>query len=177
MKLALAEAKRILEAKKELFDFHPWSEAKNRTGGSIPFSFRARALLDGGAVRGLWFRAEKFLDKPGTGTFQLSMERLDVKAHLPLYRLDWRPFRSHLNGPDGPEELRGVLFEEGVTHEHFCLFNADDKGDIWSDRMPTAKIVTPDPASFQEALTYVCATLSILNQNDIPPAPSQGRLV
>ena len=105
------------------------------------------------------------------------MEQPGVRTHLPLYRLDWRPFRPHLNGPDGPEELRGVLFQEGVTHEHICLLDADEKGEIRSDRNLIAKIVTPDPASFQEALTYVCATLSIVNQNDIPPAPSQGRLV
>jgi hypothetical protein len=177
MKLALAEAKRILEAKKELFDLHPWSAAKNRTGCSTPLSFRARAALDGGAFRGLWFRAEKFRDNPDTGTFQLSMEQPGVKSHLPLYRLDWRPFRDHLNGPDGPEELRGLLIKEGVTHEHICLFDADDKGEIRSDRMATAKIVTPDPDGFQEALTYVCATLSIMNQNDIPRASSQGRMV
>lgn len=105
------------------------------------------------------------------------MEQPGVRTHLPLYRLDWRPFRPHLNGPDGPEELRGVLFQEGVTHEHICLLDADEKGEIRSDRNLIAKIVTPDPASFQEALTYVYATLSIVNQNDIPPAPSQGRLV
>ena len=64
--------------------------------------------------------------------FQLDMERPGVRAHLPLYRLDWRPFRAHLNGPDGPEELRGLLFKEGVTHEHICLFDADDKGEIRS---------------------------------------------
>ena len=64
-----------------------------------------------------------------------------------------------------------------MTHEHICLFDADDKGDIRSGNLATAKIVTPDPGGFDEALTYVCVKLSIMNQNDIPPAPSQGRLV
>ena len=176
MKLALAEAKRILEAKKELYDPHPWGPVNNRTG-STPLSFSARVRLDGGAYRGLWFRASTFTDNPDTGMFQLDMERPGVRAHLPLYRLDWRPFRAHLNGPDGPEELRGLLFKEGVTHEHICLFDADDKGEIRSGNLETAKIVTPDPGGFQEALTYVCATLSIMNQDDIPPASSQGRMV
>jgi hypothetical protein len=100
-----------------------------------------------------------------------------VKSHLPPYRLDWRPFRDHFNGPDGPEELRGLWFKEGVTHEHICLFDADEKGNIRSGNLATARIVTPDPGAFQEALTYACATLSIMNQNDIPPAPAQGRMV
>ena len=114
-----------------------------------------------------------------TGMFQLDMEQPDVKSHLPLYRLDWRPFRNHLNGPDGPEELRGLLIKEGATHEHTCLFHADDKGEFIrpGGRLPTAKILTPDPGSFHEALTYVCATLSIVNQDDIPPASAQGRMV
>jgi hypothetical protein len=125
------------------------------------------------------FRASKFRDNHDTGTFQLDMEQPDVKSHLPLYRLDWRPFRTHLNGPDGPEELRGLLIQEGVTHEHTCLFHADDKGEFIrpGGPLPTAKILTPDHGSFQEALTYVCATLSIVNQDDIPPASAQGRMV
>jgi hypothetical protein len=82
-----------------------------------------------------------------------------------------------LNGPDGLTELRGLLIEEGVTHEHICLLDADDKGEIRSGNLANARIVTPDPGGFEEALTYVCAKLSIMNQDDIPPAPSQGRLV
>jgi hypothetical protein len=178
MQLLLAEARRILAAKKELFDLHPWSEAQNRTGGSTPLFFRARVGLDGGAFRGLWFRAEKILGSPDTGTFQLDMEQPGEKSHLPLYRLEWRPFRDHLNGPFGPEELRGVRIKEGVTHEHICLLHADEKGEfIRSGGVQTAQIVTPDPGSFQEALTYACATLSIVNQDDIPPAVEQERMV
>jgi hypothetical protein len=176
MQLSLAEAKHILEAKKELFNPHPWSPVNNRAG-STPLSFSARVRLDGGAYRGLWFRASTFAHNLGTGTFQLSIEQPGVKSHLPLYRLDWRPFRDHFNGPDGPEELRGLWFKEGVTHEHTCLFDADEKGNIRSGNLATARIVTPDPGAFQEALTYACATLSIMNQNDIPPAPAQGRMV
>jgi hypothetical protein len=176
MQLSLAEAKHILEAKKELFNPHPWSPVNN-SAGSTPLSFSARVRLDGGAHRGLWFRASTFAHNPSTGTFLLSIEQRDVRSHLLLYRLDWRPFRDHFNGPDGPEELKGLRFKEGVTHEHSCLFDADEKGNIRSGNLPTAQFVTPDPDGFQEALTYVCATLSIMNQNDIPPAPTQGRMV
>jgi hypothetical protein len=120
MQLSLAEAKHILEAKKELFNPHPWSPVNNRAG-STPLYFNARVRLDGGAYRGLWFRASTFAHNLGTGTFQLSIEQPGVRSQLQLYRLDWRPFRSHLNGPDGPQELRGLLFKEGVTHEHLPL--------------------------------------------------------
>jgi hypothetical protein len=60
----------------------------------------------------------------------------------------------------------------------FDLLHADEKGEfIRSGGVQTAQIVTPDPGSFQEALTYACATLSIVNQDDIPPAVEQGRMV
>ena len=178
MRLSLADARWILAAKKELFDLHPWSSVENRGGGSTQHVFRARVALDGGAFRGLWFRATKILDSPDTGTFQLDMEQPGERSHLPVYRLDWRPFRDHLNGLYGPEELRGLLIKEGVTHEHTCLFHADDEGGfIRSGGLQTAKIVTPDPASFQEALTYACDTLSIVNRDLISPASEQGRMV
>jgi hypothetical protein len=86
-------------------------------------------------------------------------------------------FQSPPEWPDGPEELSGMLIKGGVTHEHICLLDADDRGEIRSGNLGTARIVTPDHAGFEEALTYVCVKLSIMNQNDIPPAPSQGRLV
>ena len=80
MQLLLAEARRILAAKKELFDLHPWSEAQNRTGCSTPLFFRARVASDGGAFRGLWFRAEKVLGSPNTATFQLDIKQPDEKV-------------------------------------------------------------------------------------------------
>ena len=40
------------------------------------------------------------------------MEQPGEKSHLPLYRLDWRPFRDHLNGSYGPEEAG--LIKEGA---------------------------------------------------------------
>ena len=51
MHLSLADAKWILAASKTLFDFHPWSPAENRRGGSITQSCRARIALDGGAFQ------------------------------------------------------------------------------------------------------------------------------
>jgi hypothetical protein len=178
MRLSFADAKWILAASKTLFDFHPWSEAKNRYGCSIIHSFRARVALDGGAFRGLWFRATKILDNPNTGTFQLDMEQPGVRSHLPLYRLEWRPFRDHVNGSFGPDELRGLRIREGVTHEHICILHADEKGEfIRSDGVQTAKTVAPDPGSFQEALTYACDTLAIVNRDDIPPPVAQGEIV
>ena len=71
-----------------------------------------------------------------------------------------------------------MRIKEGVTHEHSCLLHADEKGEfIRSGGVQTAKIVTPDPGSVQEALTHACATLSIVNRDDIPPAVEQGRMV
>jgi hypothetical protein len=69
MQLLLAEARRILAAKKELFDLHSWEAAENRGGCSISDIFRARVALDGGAFRGLWFRASKFRDNTIPGRF------------------------------------------------------------------------------------------------------------
>jgi hypothetical protein len=178
MRLSLADAKWILAARKTLFDSHLWSPAENRRGGSITHSFRARVALDGGAFRGLWFRATKILDNPNTGTFQLDVEQPGVRSHLPIYRLDWRPFRDHLNGSSGPEELRGLRIREGITHEHVCLFHPDEKGEfVKSGGVQTAKIVTPDPGNFQEALTYACDTLAIVNRDSIPPPAAQGEMV
>jgi hypothetical protein len=178
MRLSVDDAQWILAASKTLFDFHPWSAAENRIGCSIIHSFRARVALGGGAFRGLWFRATKILDNPNTGTFQLDMEQPDVRSHLSIYRLDWRPFRDHINGSFGPEELRHLRIREGATHEHVCLFHADEKSEfIRLDGVQTAKIVALDPGSFQEALTYACDTLAIVNRADIPPPVAQGEMV
>ena len=64
MKLALAEAKRILEAEKQLFDLHPWKGSTTAAAARLTDTFRARVALDGGAFRGLWFRVSTILEQP-----------------------------------------------------------------------------------------------------------------
>ena len=82
MQLSLAEAKHILEAKKELFNPHPWSPVNNRAG-STPLSFSARVRLDGGAYRGLWFRASTFAHNRHVSTQHRTTGREVASAALP----------------------------------------------------------------------------------------------
>ena len=178
MQLSIADAKFILEAPKRLVDIRPWRSADNRHGCSVVHNFAARISIEGTLPRGLWFRCSKIWDFPLTGTFQLDCEQQGTRQHLPLYRLDWRPFGGHKNGPHGPEELRDIYLPEGVTHEHTCLFHSDERsGLILSGGVQTARPISPDFESFHEALRRACDRLSIRNHGEIPPPISQGELL
>jgi hypothetical protein len=94
-----------------------------------------------------------------------------------LYRLDWRPLRSHTNGDLGPVELRGVFFEKGVSHEHFCFDHTlDSEGIIRGDGVQTARKIDPDFADFETAVAHVCGMLKITNADEIPPFDAQGAM-
>jgi hypothetical protein len=178
MDLSIAEARWILEGGKRLVAIQSWRAAENRHGCSVVHNFSARIQMEGTIPRGIWFRMSKILDNPNTGTFQLDCEQPGAHVHVPLYRLDWHPFRSHVNGEFGPLELRRLFIPACVTHEHNCLYHADEQtGLIRSGGVQTARIVTTDFGSFHESMHYVCDTLHIENAGEIPLPIAQGELL
>jgi|ERR1700732_1705878 len=177
MTLSLTDAKSILETPKRLTNIHQWIVARNREGCAQVLKFEARIEIDGVLPRGVWFRSIVIPQYTDTATFQLDCDQPSNRSHIPLYRLEWRPFRSHTNGNNGPEELRGLFFPAGTTHEHNCLDHASHKeGRILSGGVQTARKIEPDLVSFAEALRRACDILLIMNHEAIPPPKVQGEL-
>lgn len=175
MKLTKSEAKYLIESPKRLIDIHTWKVVDNRCGCSVTHSFKSRIEIDGTLPRGIWFRCVKIYGRESDCTFQLDQEQIKIRSHIPLYRLDWKPSRAHVNGKCGPEELRGILIPSLTTHEHICLDNCDDEtGFIRFEGLKTARIIEPDFQTFIEALRYVCDKLNIQNWDEIPPPIVQG---
>lgn len=177
MLLGMAEARRFLTCEKRLVGIKPWLPCANRDGRADKHIFEARVEVDETLPRGLWFRAIAYPRFPGVGTFQLECDRPDSRTHDEIYRLDWRPLRSHPNPFFGPPEYRGHTFQVGETHDHSCSDNGDQDGEaVRPGPLKYGRPVTPDPDSFQEALNLACAKLNISNCSEIPRPEFQEEL-
>lgn len=178
MELLAKDAAFILEAEKRLRGRCRWTVAKSsRDGCARRVNFEARVSIGGTMPRGIWFRITVIPQYADTATFQLECDTPGFRAHLPLYRLDWNPAQTHLNGQHGPAELRGMFIDAGITHAHNCLDHIDDStGLLRNGGVQTARIIKPDFSSYDEALLWVCDKLRIRNRGDIPPPPAQAEM-
>src|SRR5271166_2285918 len=169
MTLSIEDAKLIITARKRLIGIREWHLKPNR-GASVVSTFEARIEIDGTLPRGVWFRASVRPRQIDSATFQLECDLPDKRSHLPLYRLDWRPLSIHVNGQNGPEELRGLVFGAGESHEHICFdHSADREGRLRAGGVHSATKIDPDFPSYADALAYVCAKLNLSNCVEIPP--------
>lgn len=176
MTLSVSDAKSILRAKKRLIDLHPWVR-KCRDGKEVQIEFKSRISVSSSMPRGLWFRCVLWASYPDVANIQLECDIPDNKSHLPLYRLDWKPLDTHLNGNFGPKNLRGLFFDVGETHEHCCLYNiCHNDLIIRANGVQTARRITPDFLSYKDALIYVCARIGIVNLDEVPPPEAQGEM-
>jgi hypothetical protein len=179
MSLLGADARYILETEKRVAKRLEWQPASSsRVGCARRVAFESRISLKGMSLpRGIWFRASVIPQYAGQATFQIECENPGTKSHIPLFRMEWRPMRSHKNGSLGPDELQGLFIDEGVTHAHSCIDHLDIEADeVLSGGVHTARIVTPDPATYDEALIWFCTQTRIVNPGDIPPPPAQGEM-
>jgi hypothetical protein len=145
----------------------------------ITHKIEARVRLAQSAPRGLWFRIQTWDRNPDRAVFQLECDYPKVRGHVQLYRLDLKPFGSHLNGSKGPEELRGLFIDADVTHEHSYAHydQMSDDLELKPDVSPLAKVVDSPPQDFVNALAYVCRILNIQNGIVIPIVPIQTTLI
>lgn len=179
MGLSGDDARYILEADKRLARRQPWSVAGgSRIGCARRVKFECRINLRSTMPRGIWFRASVIPQYADGATFQIECENLSYKSHIPLFRLDWRPMQVHVNSRGcGPEELQGLFIDAGVTHTHSCLDHIDaETGEIPPAGVHMARIVSPDFASYDQALIWFCRQTRIINSGDIPPPPMQGEM-
>ena len=179
MTISVTEAVFLLRSRKRLTDLHAWDRKGNRDNRHPLLIFRSRVSIETTLPQGLWFRIIVNPQFPDTATFQLDIEKPRERSHLELYRLDWRPPTGHSNGmgQDCPEDLRGLVFAAGETHEHICTDNlANAEGRLRASGMKDARKIEPDFGNYDEALSYVCDRLLVENGNDIPPTNAQTEL-
>jgi hypothetical protein len=109
----------------------------------------------------------------------MELDRPNVKTCFPLYRLEWSAISGHGNavGEEVPEELRGLIFEPGDSHEHSCIDHvSSDRQIIRKGGVHAARKIEPDFDSYDDALRYVCDTLKIENREAIPASGIQWPL-
>lgn len=168
----------LLQARKRLINIPPWVTKTARGRNDSIEAFECRVEVRGTLPRGLWFRVNQWSSYPNVATVQLECELPNTRSHLALYRFDWHPFSSHLNGPHGPPELAGLFIDAGITHEHSYLNHNGPPDTVLSPSSPlTARITDNDFQSFNDVLLYTCAILSIENGDDLPPSNVQMVLV
>jgi hypothetical protein len=178
MSLLLTEARAILSAPKILINIGEWVPKQKGNSPPVVYDFETRVRGLSSVPRGIWFRIVVRNVFTTTASFQLDCDQPDVKSHIPLYRLDWKPLRTHSNGDKGPLELRGLHFERGETHEHFCYDHAvDSENRIKADGVGPARKMSSDFDDFPSALEFVCGTLSIQNPEAIPELTPQRKLI
>lgn len=178
MTLLLTDARTILESPKRLVSIHDWQAKPNRDNRPAILTFEARIVIESAMPRGLWFRSHVWPQYPDSAMFQMECDLPENRSHLPLYRLEWRPFNTHMNGNCGPKELHGLFLDSGVTHEHSCLDNvAGGEDRIRAGGVQTARQIDPDFQSFLEALNYACDKLKITNREDIPSPSTQFEMI
>ena len=179
MTIPVTDALFLLQSRKRLTTLGAWVWKGNRDKKPALLMFQSRTAIESALPRGLWFRISIMPQFPNSATFQLDLEKPGERSHLELYRLDWRPPTGHANGmgPDCPEDLRGLIFAPGQTHEHICTDNlANAEGRLRASGVKAARKIEPDFGNYDEAVRYVCGRLFIENGNDIPASNAQTEL-
>lgn len=180
MYLGIAEAINYLEADKVLVNGGVWQPKENRNGRYPITFFECRVRIDQAMPRGLKFRISAFPTFPNSATFQLECDQPGQRTCITLYRMEWRPISAHTNsmGPPTPEDLRGLSFLPGESHEHICTDNVTMvQQRIVKPGVHAARRVEPEPTTYDDALAYVCAKIRIINAGDVPPSNAQWSLV
>ncbi|MDE2444994.1 MAG: hypothetical protein KGO94_02375 [Alphaproteobacteria bacterium] len=182
MTVKLSQAKDLLKAQKSLLlapNGHAvqWQAGADRSGKTSICKFECRVRTAATLPRGLWVRMQVSQSYPSIATIQLDTDFPNVRAHLPLYRLDLQPHGSHVNRNEGPTALAALFIDAGVSHDHsYSLYDDEPDLDLKADQSPVAKPLVDQSMDFEQALTYVCSTLNIDNRKDIPIVPLQGLL-
>lgn len=91
---------------------------------------------------------------------------------FPIARFDWRPPRAHINrvGPHrGLTSFTGLHpFEENAALGLSAMV---------ANNLPVSLPVAPEPANFEQAVAYVCATFNLAFRNELPTPPWSPSLI
>jgi hypothetical protein len=101
----------------------------------------------------------------------------DCRTRHPIYRLDINPTMPHRNMFVGREDLRGMRFWPGETHEHVYSDNLDAAGALMDRCDMIARPIEKPPTTFLEGLDYIRDRIHLLNTDEIPPPETQGDLL
>ena len=180
MELSRADAAIYMTEPKWLISDGDWVDKPNREHRYKIAFHQSRVRLNQEMPRGMRFRISVFSHSPNSATFQLELDRPDTKRCLVLYRLELCAISGHGNLFDAavPEEIRGLIFQAGDTHEHSCLDHATADGTmIRSGGVHAARSVATTLHTYDDAFRHACGTLRIQNPEVVPPSGVQWPLL
>lgn len=180
MELSFADAAAYMTEPKWLVSEGDWVDKPNREHRYKVAFHQSKVRLEQEMPRGLRFRISVFSHAPKSATFQLEIDRPDTKRCLTLYRLELYAITGHGNSWDAsvPDDIRGLIFRPGQTHEHSCLDHTAANGTmIRSGGVHAARAVADELRTYDDALRHACATLSIQNPGVVPPSGVQWPLL
>lgn len=140
-------------------------------------TLEARIAIGNGVRRGVFFRIVIYPRSLTRVTFQLECDLPEGRNHVPLYRFELNPLRSHANKLYGPDEINGIFIDAGVPHEHIFYDSLRKDGAVRKNACEQGRIVNEPPSDFSNALEFVCHKINILNFKDIPNPGDQGQLL
>jgi hypothetical protein len=180
MELTRADADIYMNEPKWLLCDPAWVDKPNQEHRYKIAFHQSRVRLQQSMPRGLRFRISVFAPFPQSATFQLELDRSDMKRCLPIYRLELCALTGHCNSWDSTvaEEIRGLVFKQWETHEHSCLDHVTADGVMI--RRGGVHAARPTPAqlqSYDDAFRHACGTLRIQNPEVVPPSGVQWPLL
>jgi len=174
-----AEAENIFNCQKTLLGPFRWA-GKSRSGREkLCLECEARSVQNFIQTTVI-FRSIVNVRKSGSYTFQL--ECVDHSAsqnapHIPLYRLEVNPFRIHRNGLCEKEEISGMVFSSGQSHQH-DFRESVGKGEPLP--IKSCEIAVPVPEwvnDYFTGLRFTGTELKIQNIDLVPEPSCQGQLL
>ncbi len=77
----------------------------------------------------------------------------------------------------GPDDMSGLLFAAGETHEHIFYDSLRNDGSLRANACEQARRIENPPRDFPTALSLVCSRINILNGTEVPNPGDQGMLL
>lgn len=129
---------------------------------------RAPIDVDGVTIEGAFLRGTAVITRPNALVcFQLEH---DDRHTTQLWRIEWRPTRSHNNKGNGPHHLRYRPIR--VSHDHpFALNWSEELQAMQGVNLPVAIPIDPEPADYASLLEFVGKEFRINNMAAVPPPP------
>jgi hypothetical protein len=178
MTLTVAEADRIMLSEKRLIPPLDWQAVPNRVHKSPQHKIECRVEVGGAIKRGVFFRSVIFPAYPNTMSFQLEVDQETSRQHIVLFRLDVCPTNAHTNPMNGTDELSGLFFAMGETHEHHYSDNlVSDGSRIRASSDAFARKIVEPPSSFSSCVNYICDMVNLQNCIEIQKPMDQGFLL